>query len=325
MQQERSALYYMTKKLTLIHAIENKYDNKFERQSKVYLESLALKNPKLLEQADILFVQPTNNDIEQESIDFIQSYGAKFLKLIASTVQTNPNQNFTNNVNAINSVIDVIDTEYICWLDTDVLFLKPFELADTDAIVFSILPLEPASEITPYTTARQIDTAKDMNLLYQQYFKDYIPAEYKINKLDSYVNTWLTYGKRSSKFWNEWKTLTHLLIQIVHTHHPQQVELGLESISEELAASILYAMNKYQFENLSNFVGSNRTAMTFTTDAGLDLTADCCLLHYIGIMTLTMPELKGNFKQDSAMILKKMWDKGTTTTKDYLALLKDTV
>jgi hypothetical protein len=315
----------MTKKLTLIHAIENKYDNKFERQAKLYLESFGLKNPKLFEQSDILFVQPTDNDIEQESIEFIKTRGARFLKIKVDAVQSNAHQNFTNNVNAINSVINLIDTEYICWLDTDVLFLKPFELAETDSIVFSILPIPATTDISPYTNAKEIDTAKDMDLLYQRYFKEYMPVEYQVDELELYVNTWLTYGKRSSSFWKEWKDLTHLLIQLLHKHQPKQVELGLESISEELAASILYAMNKYQFENLSNFVGSNRTAMTFTTDAGLDLTADCCLLHYIGIMTLTMPELKGNFKQDSAMILKKMWDKGTTTNKDYLALLKDTV
>ena len=317
----------MTKKLTLIHAIENKYDHKFERQSKLYLESFGLKNQILLSDIDILFVQPTDNDVLLDTIEFIESHNGSFIKTESNSTQTNENQNFTNNVNAINSVIGSLDTEYICWVDTDIVFLKPFPelLKDTDSIVFSVLPLPEVDTIKEYTSAREIDTATDMDLLYQKYFKDHLPTEYAVDKLEGYVNTWLTYGKRTSGFWEEWQSLTHLLIKILHQHHPDQITLGLESISEELAASILYRANKYTFENLSDFFGSNTTAMICTTDPGLDLTTKCSLLHYRGIMDITMPELQGNFKNDASMILTKMLDKKVITNIDYLSLLKDTL
>lgn len=315
----------MTKKLTLLHAIENKYNHKFERQLRTYLESFRLKNLELFNQVDILFVQPTDNNVTDETIDFIQSYGAKFIKIKIDSGQSNQSVNFTNNVNSVNAVIEHIDTEYICWLDTDIVFLKscPNFFQETNSIVSSILPIPLVTKITPYTHAREIDTGTDMDLLYQEYFKDYLPAHYKIDKLDSYVNTWLTYGKRQSTFWKEWQDLTLMLINIIHLHNPDQVNLGLESICEELAVSILNYTDRYTFENVSSFFGNNCTAMIDSTDPGLDLKYNCCLLHYRGIMEETMPELDGNYKNDSVMILNKMLNKKSITNQDYLRLLQD--
>jgi hypothetical protein len=312
------------KKLTMIHAIENKYEHKFERQLKTYLQSLKFKNTSLLEEADIVFVQPTINDVTKTTVDFIKSSNARFVKTLEKDSQTNKNQNFTNNINSIVSIIDDLETEYICWTDTDIIFLRnePGFFKDTDSIVVSILPLIPSKEISEYKNAGEIDTGSDMNLLYLKYFKDHLPEEYRVNNLDYYTNTWLVYGKRKSNFWIEWHDLTHLLIKVIQKNHPEQVDLGLESICEELACSILYQLQKYKLENVSEFFGNNRVSMNFTTDPGLDFKSDCSLLHYNMILVGTMPELIGDFKKDSLTILEKMLQLKLMTNKEYLSSIK---
>lgn len=315
----------MKKKLTIIHAIENKCDNKFERQAKTYLESFRLKNFDLFQKVDIIFVQPTNNDISEKTIEFILSYNCKFIKLNKNVSQINENENFTNIVNAINLIIDSLETEYICWLDIDVIFFKndlDF-LKETDSIVTSLLPIIPSTNINKYNDATEIETLSDMDLLYQKYFLMYLPKEYQIKKLFFCANTWLTYGKRKNNFWKEWFNLTHLLIKIIHENNPEQINLGLESICEELAVSILYSTKKYKFENASNFFGPNKISMTRTTDKGLDLNLKCCLLHYTGIIEQNMKELSGNYKDDSFMIMNKLLSKKMISNNDYVALLKE--
>jgi len=314
------------KQATILHAIENKYNNKFEREAKTYVGSLINNNPEFFDSVDVLMVQPTNLDIEQSCIDFLNQNNIRFEKIVGENKQINLNLNYTNNVDAINAAKHLVNTPYLCWLDLDVVFVRAAVdfLRPTDSIVVSIFPL--SSDSTPdltYETADDIDTMYGMNYFYRVFFKEYLPEKYSLNELEYFINTWLTYGPTNSGFWEEWRDLTYMLLDIVAENHKDQIDRGLESICEEMAASILYQVGDYNMISAKDFFSDYPVAMQFTTDPDFDLTENCVLYHYIDMFDLYANGLTGDYNKDINEIFTRTYNRKFITHSQYLALMKN--
>jgi hypothetical protein len=64
--------------VTFIHCIENKKNHTFETDAKIYLDSFKHTNFDLFNSVDIHFLQPTPNNITQETVNYFANNNVKF-------------------------------------------------------------------------------------------------------------------------------------------------------------------------------------------------------------------------------------------------------
>jgi hypothetical protein len=274
--------------VAIIHCIENKFNHKFERQARLYLESFKNTNPVLYDAVSIHFLQPTHNDILQDTIDYFHNNRVSFTKQLLGKL-------ITSEINYFNKVItskyfsDQLTNEYMCWIDTDVVWLKSVHefFKPTNTVVVCL-----ETDLSPITE------------LYETYFKQFLTSEYQV-ELTHYVNTWFIYSKRENPMWREWESLSFRLLDIANSHINTN-NIDVELICEELALSIICTKNPTHFTNIVDFFADSSTlAMTETGDARIDISTNTVLFHYTGvIIDPTHEVIQGiNYKKETKHIM----------------------
>jgi hypothetical protein len=315
--------------VTFIHCIENKKNHTFETDAKFYLNSFKHTNLDLFNSVDIQFLQPTPNDITQETINYFANNNITFTCVpTLSTKQINKAVNYTNVCVTCDYFSNTLTSDYMCWIDLDVVFLQKVNeefFKPTDKIIITIYPIVNAFS--------KEDNKFRIDWKYQDFFKPYLPKKYQVENLEHYVHSWFAYGPRTHPFWSEWKNLTYIMLDIVHTKHKDLIHnTNFESLCEEIATSILYAKNPTQFEDIRTMFGNNTLSFR---EAGIDneesmlCKENTVLYHYNEIKGLfennllkypykkTLAKmLASNFNIDQLISSKDM------TTKNFLDLYK---
>jgi hypothetical protein len=249
-------------------------------------------NSKLIDEIDIHFLQPTHNDISKDCVKNIVSYGATYTKIgDLSNKQKNTEVNYTNKCVTAEWFSENLKTEYMCWLDLDVLFLQNIDsdfFKSTDKIV-----------LTLYDTDSKYWKEFDPNGLYS-YYKDYLPEMYRVESVKKYVSSWFIYGKTKNKFWKEWKKLTYILLDIVHENYYDKFNSDglemkwLESNCEEMASMIMYTKNPELFIDIREFYGNNALSFieaNIDNDQTLRCSENTVIYHYNNMAGLLQNDL----------------------------------
>ena len=247
-----------TTNITLIHLIENKPKEVYEENLLVYVESAKRSNINYFDKfAQINFVRPTEKyDISDRVKDEIKSINAKYQTTTFKEVQKHDQQNFTLIPQFCYQSSQSIDTEYLLWHDLDVMILSDdvFDFGETDKIITNIVEI-PKSNKSKDEILHDIETNNSFQELfgdiYEHLIEKHLPKKYRVGKLTHYMNTWIIYGSKHNEFWKEWIDLTEMIVRVIQDKFPELIECELESISEELAGSILYSENADRFENLN--------------------------------------------------------------------------
>jgi len=267
------------KKVTLIHCIENKETHNFEEEAKLYINSFIQNSPKLFETVDINILQPTSNDISENSIDFFLNLDIKFTRIPDLSVkQINNETNYTNVCVTCDYFSKNLDNEYMCWTDLDVIFTNEAGadfFKSTDKIVLTMYDVD--------NVFTKVDNKFKVNEYYNLYFKKHISKTFYIDNITTYTNTWFIYGTTSHKFWSEWKNLTYELLEITHNFHPENVTTDIESSCEEIAASLLCSKYPNWFIDIRDFFNINVLAFTehgINNTLDLQCSGDTVFYHY---------------------------------------------
>ena len=267
--------------VAFIHCIEKKESHSFEQDALIMLESMKLTNEKIFNTHDIHIIQPSTYDIDDDTINYFNENNIIFIKKILNNPQKNTHTNYTNIPIIQNYYSNILKNKYMCWMDLDVMYLKDIsdKFQETDKCVLSIMDLKRMPEH---------DAGFQVNDTYQKYFKKYISLKYNVEHLDCFVNTWFIYAKTENNFWKEYSVLTKHLLNIVHEYHMEVPEL--ESMCEEIAASILYQLNKDGFIDISVYFGTNVLAYQEPVAKTLPeywCTNDSIIYHYNNASEIT--------------------------------------
>jgi hypothetical protein len=271
-----------------------------------------------------VFVQPTENNIETDSINYLKSNNIVFIKTpLLSNKQTNNSVNYTNKVATLAYLRDYLTSPYICWLDTDVVFLNKTSnlFADTSQIVVSAFTA--GSLTVELDIAHLFDIKESIAVLYNC-FKEYLNPIYQLDSLTHYVNSWFVYGLRDIDFWVEWKDLTYNLLDILQQNYPELVNKGFECFCEELALSILYNKDPSMFISVSKHFNSNVLSMIHTDTPEFMLTANSVLFHYTGVLDNECSAITGNdYKKDVYSILSSLLSRKKISNSTFIKLTKN--
>lgn len=238
---------------SLIHCIEGKPNHKFELESKMYLLSLARLAPELYRDLEINILQPTDRDINRFGLDTFKDYKVEFTRQPnLNTVQINRDSNYLNKPITCDYFSQNLDTDMICWLDFDVVFLKDNTslFRDTDNIVCTIWKDHDYER-------ESMDTYIGIEDIYYE-IRSRIPDRfYKPRDFTVFCNSWFIYGPRQHEFWSKWKDYSCELVKVLHTMYPNQISTGIENLAEELAFSCLYLESPNRFIDVRDFFGRN--------------------------------------------------------------------
>lgn len=267
--------------IDFIHCIENKKSYYYDTKVKLLLNSFVNLSPLLYKNSKVNFLQPTNNDISEETINLFKKLNCNFIKIPnLSNKQINSENNYTNVCVTCDYFSKKLKNDFMCWLDLDVVFLQECNLnffKNTDKIVFTIFDND--------NDMSKKDKSFKLNVFYKELFRPYISQKFFVDHIEKYINTWFIYGPRNNSFWSEWKELTYELIDITHKFHQDQIYKGegLESICEEIAASILYSKNSNNFINTKDFFGENYLAfreVDVQNVEGMECDENTLIYHY---------------------------------------------
>jgi hypothetical protein len=161
--------------------------------------------------------------------------------------------NYFNKVEVVSHISKLADTEYMCFIDSDVLILKPFNFLNSEAPVLQVFEIPDGypEQLTMMVDKKRFDMRYQVNHLYQKYFKHLVIPFYRVESIKHYAMSWIVQAKTKDSFWQEWRDLTVDLVNIVHEHYSDELDLYLEAYCEETALSILYAKNPDRFINSS--------------------------------------------------------------------------
>lgn len=302
--------------LSIIHSIENKFENKFERQARLYLESFRHIDPHGFSNTNIYFHQPTDYDILETTQEYFYSLGVNFEKhLMVDTSVARSNKCYTATY-----LQPKISTSHLCFLDLDVVILNPFK--DLNKLCHNLFMVCCENLASNYTVNKTYDTL----------YRHYIDPKWRVPYIKRYVNTCLVMGPSSSRFWLEWPELTRHLHMIRKQHDRFDDRYDYEILEDEIALAILYSLYTEQFGNIADFY-PNFIAVTNTNDSRYDLKPNTCIFHYEGILHSNNIELQGsdplhlavqgdNYKKEISHMLIMAAKRGFINNSTMLTLTK---
>jgi hypothetical protein len=289
--------------VSLVHCIENKFDNKFERESKLYIESFKNLNAELYQNVSIHFMQPNNNDIEENTIEYFENNKINFYKI--PLIKETQGINYFNKVLVCEWFSENLNSEFMCFLDNDIIFLKKIKKELFKNVEKPVICIEFFNE--------QIEK------IYFEHYRPYLKKEYQLKNLNCHINTWFIYAKTKDKIWKKWSELTKELRNI---NNKEQ-----EMICEELAMTILYCKNPNEFLSLSDFFQENQLSIVNTGNDRLDLKNNTEIFHYSDIFDkddINYVSVQGkNYKSEIIKILQKASEKKFIDKKTFINLIKN--
>lgn len=244
--------------LAMIFNIENKMNHKFEKQARVCMETLRYTNPDLLANSDIYFVQPTANDIAQDTVDYFTANGWHYIRKPGLAAKTkNRERDFNNKVDSCNYTSKITDREYLAFIDTDIVWLRRDQefFRPTDRTLVHAFPTLTHPDPNFYLVDRVFDMRYQVNHFYQKYFRPHIDPRYDIDHVTHYIQSWFLMSHSKSEFWDEWKWLTDHLLDIAQQHHADLIDLHLECYCEEVSLAIMYAKNPERYVTAYEYFG----------------------------------------------------------------------
>ena len=301
--------------VAFVHCIENKHERMYERQAWLFTETFKHTNSELYNACRHYFLQPTEHDIDQKTIDYFDNQKINFIQNSQlNQKQLNATVNYTNICVTTAYFSEQLNEEYLCWSDTDVLWLgktKGEFFGHTDKPVINIFPVTKSPtknfSLQEYDA---FDTRFQLDEIYQEHFKPYLDPVYQVDQLTHYANTWFIYCKTKHPFWKEWKELTFLLIDIIHKNQNKYINHHIECYCEEIAASILYSLNPDNFTLLEDFFGEV-FVMAETGNPGFDnFSTQKVLYHYTGLFEKPYAAIDEN--KDPARIVTEFLMQVTT-------------
>lgn len=317
------------KKLAFIHCIENKHQRMYERQSWLFTETFKQTNRDIYNNSNHYFLQPTAVDIAPQTINYFQQNDVNFNKVLdLEQKQVNSEINYTNMCIAAEYYSRTLDEEYMCWSDTDVLWLNKTDsgnfFKETTTPVINSFPLRsmPRKSYAMHEFGA-FDIGCQLDQVYQNHLKEHLSDEFRVEELTHYVNTWFIYAPTKHKFWSEWKQLTFRLLDIVQAQSQVEIEYHIESFCEEIAASIMYCKAPEEFTLSEDFFGDIFVMRDTGNDKYDIFTENKVLYHYTGLLNkpyeiiddtanastivmkfLTEASKIGHFHYDSTMMMK---------------------
>lgn len=289
-------------KISLIHCLENKFNHKFERQSKLYLESFKNLNRELYENVSIHFMQPNKNDIKDETINYFKNNKVHFYKEYLT--EETEGINYFNKVWVCEWFSKNLKTEFMCFLDNDIIFLKNIKKELFKTIEKPVICVELLNQ--------------NIEEIYFKYYRNHLKKEYQLKNLNYHVNTWFIYAKRLDPIWKKWSDLTKDLQKV---NNKEQ-----EIICEELAMTILFCQNPNNFISMSNFFEKNQMSMINTGDNFFDLRENTEIFHYTDIFEKSDIEheiVQGEkYEYEITKILHIMFKKKFIDEKIFIKLIK---
>lgn len=271
-------------RVAFVHCIENKHQRMFERQGWLFLETLKHTNIDLYNCCNHYFIQPTELDVSEQTLAYFAVENINFVKEPQlSKKQLNPMYNYTNICLTVDYFSKCLSEEYLCWSDTDIMWLQPLTselFKETTKPVITVTPMPVKAEHSyPLQEFDVFDTKYQMNEFYLSHIKDHLPEEFKVDNLTHYANTWFLYAPTKHRFWNDWKNLTFILLGILQSHHLTDMPYHIEGYCEELAASIMYSMNPSDFTKIDEFMDN-----IYVIDQDCDKFDDnTVIFHYSGL------------------------------------------
>lgn len=234
----------MKTKINLIQCIENKPLHQFEENLQMFLFSMNRFNLNIFNHH---IIQPSNFDISNFTKNLIIQNNINFTKSIINSKQVNVDVDYSLKPNIAQYYSHNLNqNEFMCLLDLDVIFINniPISFPMTEKILFSIFPI--------------INNIINDDIFFYQHKGDSNPINDIINyfspnnKIKYYVNTFCIFGHTKHLFWNLWKTLTEDILLFINKKFYHLIKFGIESIAEELAATILYNNYPLLFDHLPN-------------------------------------------------------------------------
>lgn len=288
--------------VSLIHCLENKLNNKFERESKLYIESFKNLNKELYDSLSICFMQPNKNDIEQETIEYFHKNKINFYK--EYLIEETEGINYFNKVLVCEWFSKNLKTEFMCFLDNDIFFLKKIKKNLFKPVDKPVVCVELDNE--------------ELEKIYLEHYKPFLKKEYQLKKLKNRINTWFIYAKRKDLIWTKWSELTKELQNVNNKEH--------EIDCEEMAMTILYCQNPNNFINMANFFEKNQLSIINTGDNSFDLRENTELFHYGGIFDendIEYSMVQGeNYEYEIKKILHFMTKRKFIDEKIFMNLVK---
>ncbi len=289
--------------ISLVHCIENKFDNKFERESKLYIESFKNLNDELYKNVSIHFMQPNNNNIEESTIEYFENNKINFYKI--PLIKETQGINYFNKVLVCEWFSENLKSEFMCFLDNDIIFLKKTKKELFKYVEKPVICIEFFNE--------QIEK------IYFEHYRPHLKKEYQLKNLNCHVNTWFIYAKTKDEIWKKWSELTKELQNI---NNKEQ-----EIICEEMAMTILYCKNPNEFLSLSDFFEENQLSIVNTGNDRLDLKNNTEIFHYSDIFDeddINYVSVQGkNYKSEIIKILQKASEKKFIDKKTFINLIKN--
>jgi len=290
-------------KISLIHCIENKFDNKFERESMLYIESFKNLNSELYQNVSIHFMQPNNNDIEETTLEYFKNNKINFYKV--PLILETEGINYFNKVFVCEWFSKNLKSEFMCFLDNDIIFLKRIKKELFKYVEKPVICIEFFNE--------QIEK------IYFEHYRPYLKKEYQLKNLNCHINTWFIYAKTKDKIWKKWSNLTKELKNI---NNKEQ-----EIICEELAMTILYCKNPNNFISLTDFFDKNQLSIVDTGNSFLELKNNTEIFHYSDIFDkddINYKTVQGkNYRAEIIKILQKASEKKFIDKKTFFDLVKN--
>jgi len=230
------------KDITTIQCVENKINHCFQENLVTYIESGLRINKNYFNDFYLCnIIQPSNYDINNKTKSLIDASGLKFNKVLMQDMQEDIKENYTIILKVIEYCRKNTSSKYILWHDLDVIVLDSFNDIDlhSNKIMINIMPNE-----------NKQDYHEDFDYLYQN-FKEHLSDKYRVDNVSKRLNTWFVLGERKNKFWDNWLELTKELV-IINREYITKDNITIETLCEELAASILYEQSPNSFQELPN-------------------------------------------------------------------------
>jgi hypothetical protein len=265
--------------INIINCIEKKPTHRFEAEAKLYLNSFSTLSPDLFNNVKINILQPTPNDISNDTLNVFDKFKVEFTKVPSlSQKQINTDVNYTNKCVTCDYFSNILHEDYMCWLDLDIIFLQEAGadfFKPTDKIIITVYDVD-----NEFSTK---DKLFKVDYFYETYFKKHLSNEFYVQKIRKYLCGWFTYGPTKHPYWSAWKKLTYNLIDIVHTHYPEEIPGHLESTCEEIATSLIHELHPEWFIDVRDFFLTNTLAFReclIDNEPTMQCAANTVIYHY---------------------------------------------
>mgnify|MGYP000098895080 CR=1 FL=1 len=219
------------KKINQLHIIENKKSLQnmdstdkfvFEEDAKLMIESLKAFSSSLELLKNITILQPSKYDITLSTQNYFKNNNVKFIK----KELYNPQKEETNKVTNYTVIpigIDYLVNEsnlfeedsYVFYTDLDVIYLKDLHsllesvqtTINEDKMICTLLPWKQTAE--NFNGLFRFDYI--FQILKQAKIPDQFIEHFKLNNLNTFVNTWFIYAHKNHIFFKEFKKLLRLV------------------------------------------------------------------------------------------------------------------